>query len=193
MGSKSEMILYKTPDGSVKLDVRMESETLWLTQAQIAQLYGRDISVISRHMSNIFTEGELDRESNLQNMQIPNSDRPVALYSLDAILAVGYRVKSPLGTQFRQWATQILHEYLQKGFSMNDEFLKNMSGGLYFELQSPPLLFLKNSKRPAQSNTKFPVYITSLRCPPLQALAKWRVYIINKRRAYLPLRLKRFY
>jgi len=80
MGSKSEMILYKTPDGSVKLDVRMESETLWLTQAQIAQLYGRDISVISRHMSNIFTEGELDRESNLQNMQIPNSDRPVALY-----------------------------------------------------------------------------------------------------------------
>ena len=133
MSEKYEIIIYRTADGLAKLDVRMDGETLWMTQAQIAQLYGRDISVISRHMSNIFSEGELDKKSNLQNMQIPNSDKPVALYSLDVILAVGYRVKSPLGTQFRQWATQILHEYLQKGFSMNDEFLKNMGGGLYWK------------------------------------------------------------
>lgn len=111
----------------------MESETLWLSQAQIAQLFGRDISVISRHIKNIFSEGELDEKSNLQNMQIANSDRPVTFYTLDVILAVGYRVRSPRGTQFRKWATQVLHEYLQKGFSMNDEVLKNMGGGVYWK------------------------------------------------------------
>jgi hypothetical protein len=111
----------------------MEGETLWLTQAQIAELFGRDISVISRHISNIFSDGELDKKSNLQNMQIANSDKPVAFYNLDVILAVGYRVKSPRGTQFRQWATRILHEYLQKGFTMNDDLLKNMGGGLYWK------------------------------------------------------------
>lgn len=133
MGSNSEIIIYQTADGEVKIDVRMESETLWLSQAQIAQLFGRDISVISRHIKNIFSEGELDEKSNLQNMQIANSDRPVTFYTLDVILAVGYRVRSPRGTQFRKWATQVLHEYLQKGFSMNDEVLKNMGGGVYWK------------------------------------------------------------
>jgi hypothetical protein len=111
----------------------MQGETVWLTQAQIAKLFGRDRSVITKHIYKIFTEGELDEKSNVQNMHIPNSDKPVALYSLDVILAVGYRVKSPLATQFRQWATAVLHEYLQKGFAMNDEFLKNMGGGLYWK------------------------------------------------------------
>ena len=132
MNDNAEIIIYHTADGLTKIDVHMDGETLWLTQAQIAQLFGRDISVISRHIKNIFAEGELDAKSNLQNMQIPNSDKPVAFYNLDVILAVGYRVKSPRGTQFRQWATMVLHEYLQKGFSMNDDFLKNMGGGLYW-------------------------------------------------------------
>ena len=133
MSSKQEIIIYQTPDGLTKVDVRMEGETLWLTQAQIAELFGRDISVVSRHISNIFDENEVDKKSNLQNMQIPNSDRPVTLYSLDVILAVGYRVKSTRGTQFREWATRVLHEYLQKGFTMNDDLLKNMGGGLYWK------------------------------------------------------------
>ncbi|MCL2026149.1 MAG: virulence RhuM family protein, partial [Leptospirales bacterium] len=111
----------------------MQGETLWLTQAQIAELFERDISGVSRHIKNIFFEAELDPKSNLQNLQIANSDKPVAFYSLDVILAVGYRVKSSRGTQFRQWATSVLHEYLQKGFSMNDDFLKNMGGGLYWK------------------------------------------------------------
>lgn len=128
-----EIIIYQTADGKSKIDVRMQGDTLWLTQAQMAELFGRSVSVISRHIKNIFAEGELDEKSNLQNMQIPNSDKPVTLYSLDVILAVGYRVKSPRGTQFRQWATPVLHEYLQKGFTMNDDFLKNMSGGLYWK------------------------------------------------------------
>lgn len=133
MSDKNEIIIYQTADGLTKIDVRMEGETLWLTQAQIAQLFGRERSVITKHIRNIFAEDELSEKSNVQNMHIPNSDKPVTLYSLDVIIAVGYRVKSPRGTQFRQWATQILHEYLQKGFSMNDDFLKNMGGGVYWK------------------------------------------------------------
>ena len=129
----SELIIYQTVDGLTKIDVRMEGETLWLSQAQIAQLFGRERSVITKHIRNIFAEGELDEKSNVQNLHIPNSDKPVAFYNLDVILAVGYRVKSTRGTQFRQWATAVLHEYLQKGFSMNDDFLKNMGGGLYWK------------------------------------------------------------
>ncbi|HWQ72013.1 MAG TPA: virulence RhuM family protein [Desulfitobacteriaceae bacterium] len=128
----SEIIIYQTEDGQTKIDVRMENETLWLSQAQIAELFGRDTSVISRHIKNIFNEDELNKKSNLQNLQIPNSDKPVAFYSLEVIIAVGYRVKSVRGTQFRQWATAILQEYLQKGFSMNDELLKAAGGGNYW-------------------------------------------------------------
>jgi hypothetical protein len=128
----SEILLYQTEDGRTKIDVRMGSGTVWLTQAQIAQLFGRDVSVISRHIKNVFSEGELDVKSNLQNMQIANSDKPVAFYNLDVIIAVGYRVKSIRGTQFRQWATGVLHEYLQKGFAMNDEKLKEFGGGDYW-------------------------------------------------------------
>ncbi|MDR2898668.1 MAG: virulence RhuM family protein [Spirochaetaceae bacterium] len=131
--NEEEIIIYQTADDKIKIDVRMQGETLWLTQAQMAELFGRSVSVISRHIKNIFTEGELDEKSNLQNMQIANSDKPVAFYTLDTILAVGYRVRSQQGTQFRQWATTVLHEYLQKGFTMNDDFLKNMGGGLYWK------------------------------------------------------------
>jgi hypothetical protein len=130
---KPQIIIYRSADGKVKVDCRLESETIWLTQAQIAHLFGRDISVISRHIKNIFADGELDSKSNLQNMQIPNSDKPVVLYTLDVVIAVGYRVKSTQATFFRQWATDVLHEYLQKGFAMNDDFLKNMGGGLYWK------------------------------------------------------------
>lgn len=133
MNNGEEIIIYQSADGKAKIDVHMQGETLWLSQAQMAELFGRSVSVISRHIKNIFAEGELGEKSNLQNMQIPNSDRPVAFYTLDVILAVGYRVKSPRGTQFRQWATTVLHEYLQKGFTMNDDFLKNMGGGLYWK------------------------------------------------------------
>jgi len=129
----SEIVIYQTVDGRVKIDCRIEGKTLWLTQAKIAELFGRDISVISRHIKNIFADGEVDEKSNLQNLQIANSDKPVVFYALDVILAVGYRVKSPQATKFRQWATTVLHEYLQKGFAMNDDLLKNMGGGTYWK------------------------------------------------------------
>jgi hypothetical protein len=129
----SEIVIYQTQDGVTKIDVRMEEGTLWLSQAQMGELFGRDRTVIGRHIRSIFREGELAEKSNVQNLHIAFSDKPVAHYTLDVILAVGYRVRSIQGTQFRQWATTVLHEYLQKGFTMNDDFLKNMGGGVYWK------------------------------------------------------------
>ena len=102
------------------MDVRLENETVWLTQAQLCELFQRDVSVISRHIKNIFSEGELEKESNLHFLQIANSDRPVALYSLDVIISVGYRVKSVIGTRFRQWANKVLKEYILRGYAVNE-------------------------------------------------------------------------
>lgn len=129
----SGIIIYQSADGLTKIDVRMQGETMWLSKAQMSELFGRDRTVIGRHIRNIFFEGELDERSNVQKMHIANSTKPVEFYTLDVILAVGYRVKSPQGTLFRQWATAVLHEYLQKGFTMNDDFLKNMGGGVYWK------------------------------------------------------------
>jgi len=129
----SEIIIYQTEDGQTKIETRFENETVWLTQEQIVLLFQRDQSVISRHINNIFSEGELDKESNMQKMHIAFSDKPVAFYNLDVIISVGYRVKSHRGVQFRKWATALIKEYLIKGFAMNDEKLKEAGGGNYFD------------------------------------------------------------
>lgn len=134
MASKnSEILFYQTEDGKTKIDVRLENETVWLTQAQMADLFQRDVSAISRHIKNVFDEGELGKESNLRFLQIPNSDKPVTLYNLNVIISVGYRVRSHRGTQFRIWATERLREYIIKGFTMNDDLLKKAGGGDYFK------------------------------------------------------------
>ena len=125
----SEIILYTTEDGITKINVQLENETVWLTQKQKAILFERDRTVIVKHIANVFSEGELNEISNVQKMHIPNSDKPVKLYNLDVIISVGYRVKSQRGTQFRIWATKRLNEYMRKGFTMDDERLKNLGGG----------------------------------------------------------------
>lgn len=119
---KDEIVLYQ-PDATIQLEVRLQDETVWLTQQQMAELFQKDISVISRHIKNIFSEGEVDEKSNLHFLQIPNSDRPARLYDLDVIISVGYRVKSKRGVQFRRWATSILKEYLLRGYSFNQRLL----------------------------------------------------------------------
>ena len=119
---KGEIILYQ-PDNSIELEVRIEAETVWLTQAQMAELFQKDRTVVTRHINNVFAEGELDQESNVHFLHIPFSDRPVKLYSLDVIIPVGYRVKSQRGTQFRRWANQVLKEYLLKGYAFNQQLL----------------------------------------------------------------------
>lgn len=122
------LIIYNTDDGNAKVSLYAKDGTVWLTQAQIAELFNKERSGISKHLKNIFEEGELDKKSNVSFFHIANSDKPVKLYSLDVILAVGFRVRSPRGTQFRKWANTTLKEYLQKGFILDDERLKNPDG-----------------------------------------------------------------
>ena len=117
MENKGEIVLYQ-PDEVVKLEVRLENETVWLTQAQMAELFQRERTVITKHINNVFKEKELEEKSNVHFLHIANSDKPVKYYSLDVIISVGYRVKSQRGTQFRQWANKILKAYLLQGYAV---------------------------------------------------------------------------
>jgi hypothetical protein len=131
--NENKIIMYQTEDGLTKISVEFENDTVWLTQAQMAELFQRDRTVITKHIKNIFEEGELQEKSNVQILHTANSDKPVAYYSLDVIISVGYRVKSLRGTQFRIWATERLKEYLIKGFTMDDERLKGNGGGNHWK------------------------------------------------------------
>jgi len=121
---QNSFILYTTPEGEVKLNVLLENETIWLSQEQMSQLFDRERSVITKHIGNVFNEGELEEKSNVQILHISGSDKPVKFYNLDVIISVGYRVKSQRGTQFRIWATKTLKEYIIKGFVLDDNRLK---------------------------------------------------------------------
>ncbi|MBI3143576.1 MAG: virulence RhuM family protein [Bacteroidetes bacterium] len=115
----NEIVLYRPDELAEHIEVRLKEDTVWLNQDQLVKLFHRDQSVISRHLRNVFNEGELDEKSNMQKMHIPNSDKPVAFFNLDVIISVGYRVKSKQGTQFRIWATNVLRDYLLKGYALN--------------------------------------------------------------------------
>jgi hypothetical protein len=133
MEPQSNLLIYQSEDGVTRIETRLENETVWLTQAQMADLFQKERSVITKHISNVFADGELDEKSNVQILHISGSDKPVKFYNLDVIISVGYRVKSHQGTKFRQWATARLREYIVKGFTMNDELLKQAGGGNYFD------------------------------------------------------------
>ncbi len=121
----SQIIIYKAKDGQTRLDVRLEDETVWLTQEQMADLYGKSKSTINEHIKNIYEEKELEEESTIRKFGISEfSTKPTNFYNLDVIISVGYRVKSVQGTQFRIWATQRIKEYIVKGFALDDERLK---------------------------------------------------------------------
>ena len=134
-----QFILFETDEGQTKVECRFETETLWLTQNLIAELYQKSVPTINEHLSNIYSEGELEQNATIRNFRIVRKEgarevaRDVAHYNLEAILAVGYRVRSKQGTQFRQWATRTLQEYLTKGFVMDDERLKNPDNMQYFD------------------------------------------------------------
>ena len=119
----TEMIIFEASSGQI--DVRLEKDNVWLSQAQLAQLFGRDRSVIGRHITAVFTEEELDEESNVQKMHIPPADKPTALYNLDVIISVGYRVKSREGIRFRQWASRILKDHLTRGYTLDRQRLEH--------------------------------------------------------------------
>jgi len=133
---KGAILMYQTEDGLTKIEVELRAETVWLSIEQMAELFQRDKSTVSRHIKNIFTEGELERSSvvaNYATTAVDGKTYKVDHFNLDVVISVGYRVKSLRGTQFRIWASSILKEYMQKGFAMNDDLLKNAGGGNYFE------------------------------------------------------------
>ena len=137
--NNGSIILYQTEDGKSRIEVTLCNDTVWLTADQMAELFQRNKSTISRHIKNVFEDGELNPDSTVaffatvQNEGNRSVERNLAYYNLDMIISVGYRVKSHRGVQFRIWATQVLREYLVKGFAMNDDLLKRAGGGNYFD------------------------------------------------------------
>ncbi|UQG55326.1 MULTISPECIES: virulence protein RhuM/Fic/DOC family protein [unclassified Marinobacter] len=129
--TEQQVRIFTSSDGQAQLEVAIEQETVWLNQAQMCELFGRDQSVISRHIRNVFKEGEVPEVSNMQKMHIAESDKPVTAYSLDVIISVGYRVKSQRGVQFRQWATSVLKDHLVQGYTLNQRRLTER--GIEFE------------------------------------------------------------
>ena len=148
MKEDQKIVIYQTPDGKTQIDVRLENETVWLTQAQMAELFEKDQSVVARHINNAFKEGELEKESNmhfLHNTQYKY--RPTMIYSLDVIISVGYRIHSKRGTAFRIWARQIIKDYLVRGYAVNQRIhseqigeLRQLVGVLGRTIQSQPVL-----------------------------------------------------
>lgn len=144
MSSANPIKIYTAEDGQTRIDVRFEQDTVWLSQAQMVELFGRDQSVVSRHIRNAFKDGEIAEKSNMQKMHSANSDKPVAFYDLDVIISVGYRIKSAQGVRFRRWATRRLKEYLAQGYTLNQQrFDKNAA-----ELQQALALIQKAAQSP---------------------------------------------
>ncbi len=160
----SEIILYQSEDGQTKVEVRMEGETVWLTLNQLAELFQRDKSVISRHIKNVFEEGELKMDSVVANFATTAADGKtyqVDYYNLDMIISVGYRVNSHRGTQFRIWATQRLREYIIKGFTLDDERLKRAGAMNYFDELLARIRDIRSSERVFYQKIK-DIYTTSI-------------------------------
>lgn len=131
MANTRDVQIFQSADGKVQLEIQLKEDTVWLAQEQMVQLFERDQSVVSRHIRNVFKEGELDEKSNMQKMHIAHSDKPVTLYSLDVIISIGYRVKSQRGVQFRKWATAIIKDHLVQGYTLNQRRLQER--GIEFE------------------------------------------------------------
>lgn len=124
---EKELVIFKSKDGSVSLDVNVANETVWLTQSQMTMLFDVDRTSITRHINNAIKEGEIEEKSNVQKMNFPNSDKPIKLYSLDVIISVGYRVKSQRGVEFRRWANSVLKDYIIKGYAVNDNRMNQLN------------------------------------------------------------------
>lgn len=151
---ENKIVIYQSEDGQTQIDVRLENETVWLTQAQMAELFQKDQSVIARHIANVFKEGELEKNSNMQILHNTLSKyKPTSVYNLDVIISVGYRVKSKRGTAFRIWARKVLKDYLIKGYAVNDNIrheqigeLRQLVGILGRAIQSQPIITTEESQ-----------------------------------------------
>ena len=177
---QSEFILYQTEDGRTRIQCRFENESIWLSQALIAELFQKDVRTVNEHLVNIFEEGELHREATIRKFRIVRQEgarqvaREVDHYNLDAIIAVGFRVRSHRGTKFRQWAIGRLNEYLLKGFTMDDERLKNPPGKGhkdYFDEQLERIRDIRSSERRFYQKV-LDIYATSVDYTPNTELSQ---------------------
>jgi hypothetical protein len=169
-----EFLIYQTGDGRTRVQVRVEQETVWLTQKQMAELFQKDVRTINEHIRNIFVEGELPRESVIRNFRITAVDGKqydAQHYNLDVIISVGYRVRSLRGTQFRIWATQRLREYIVKGFTLDDERLKAAGGADYFDELLARIRDIRSSERVFWRKI-LDIYATSIDYDPAAAASR---------------------
>ncbi|MCW0403066.1 hypothetical protein NB689_000989 [Xanthomonas sacchari] len=187
----SELILYRSEDAQTRIQVRLEGESVWLTQRQIAELFQVSVPTINEHLGSIFSEGELEHERTIRRFRIVQAEgerqvrRTIDHYNLDAILAVGYRVRSARGTQFRQWATARLSEYLVKGFALDDERLKRWNRRTAGTHAPPAATFRCGQARRARgpgsmsrdylAGTRWYSSLPVLRCPSASSMAKFTV------------------
>ena len=166
MKSNSEILIYQTEDGKTKIQTRLENETVWLSQEQMSDLFQKSRSTINEHIKNIYAEQELEELETMKKFGISEfSKKPTNFYNLDVIISVGYRVKSLQGTKFRQWATARLKEYIVKGFTMNDELLKQAGGGNYFEELLARIRDIRSSEKVFWRKV-LDIYVTSIDYDP---------------------------
>lgn len=168
-----QIVIFKTSDEKVSVDVRFDEDTVWLTLDQMAALFERDKSTVSRHIRNVFDEGELERNQVVAKFATTASDNKVYqvdYYNLDVIISVGYRVKSLRGTQFRKWATKRLNEYIRKGFTLDDERLKN-GGGRYFRELLQRVRDIRSSERNLYQQVT-DIYVTSIDYDPTSDMTR---------------------
>ncbi|OFX53865.1 MAG: cell filamentation protein Fic [Bacteroidetes bacterium GWA2_30_7] len=167
----TNIIIYQTEDGNTKIETRLEDETVWLTIDQMSELFQKSRSTINEHILNIYEEQELENEQSMRKIGISDfSTKPTNYYNLDVIISVGYRVKSHQGTKFRQWATARLREYIVKGFTMNDELLKQAGGGNYFDELLARIRDIRSSEKVFWRKV-LDIYATSIDYDPKLAIS----------------------
>lgn len=177
MGHTSEILIYQTEDNETRIETRLLDETVWLTQQQMAELFAKDKRTISEHISNIYKEGELVKESTVRKFRTVQKEGTRAVerdrdhFNLDVIISIGYRVNSHRGTQFRKWATERLKEYIIKGFTMNDELLKQAGGGNYFDELLQRIRDIRSSEKVFWRKV-LDIYATSIDYDPSVEMSK---------------------
>jgi hypothetical protein len=180
---RSELLIYQTEDGKTRIQVRLQDETVWLSQKMMAELFQKDVRTINEHIRNIFAEGELSPESVIRNFRITAADGKTydtQHYNLDVIISVGYRVKSHRGTQFRIWATQRLREYIVKGFTLDDERLKQAGGGNYFDELLARIRDIRSSEKVFWRKV-LDIYATSIDYDPNTDLSRTFFQIVQNK------------
>lgn len=172
MPDKTQFLLYTSEDGKIKIETRMQNQTVWLTQDQLSQLFDKSKSTINEHIKNIYAEKELSEKQTMRKFGISEfSTKPTNFYNLDMIISVGYRVNSLRGTQFRIWDTQRLREYIVKGFTMDDERLKQAGGGNYFDELLARIRDIRSSEKVFWRKV-LDIYATSIDYSPNAELSK---------------------